>query len=273
MGGIGRKGEPVPPAKGDTEIMAHILGIRMTFTENVLGTSPSDPDVYRQFIAPAVEDTHTADGGIALAKEAKAEREAECIENGNSEDDGRQGVTVFPRDSDGNPFIYDYQIKGFLKDACGGLRRVPGTACSKVKAYKKIIDTCIFPLERTIPIIGPDGNPPKVGLCSRPLRAQTAQGDRVAIATSEEIPEGSSVKFRLLCAEKDGLSIVSECFSYGRLRGFGQWRNSGKGRFAWELYEFDFNEVRNMTVAECARKWKDLPLDELLANPKISLGL
>ena len=29
-------------------------------------------------------------------------------------------------------------------------------------------------------------------------------------------------------------AAVKECLDYGALRGLGQWRNSGKGRFAWE---------------------------------------
>ena len=28
--------------------------------------------------------------------------------------------------------------------------------------------------------------------------------------------------------------VVRECLDYGQLRGLAQWRNSGKGRFAWE---------------------------------------
>ena len=35
-------------------------------------------------------------------------------------------MTVFPRTEDGRPFLYDYQIKGFFKDACGCLSRVAG---------------------------------------------------------------------------------------------------------------------------------------------------
>lgn len=29
-------------------------------------------------------------------------------------------------------------------------------------------------------------------------------------------------------------SMVVECLNYGRLRGLGQWRNSGKGRYLWQ---------------------------------------
>lgn len=34
--------------------------------------------------------------------------------------------------------------------------------------------------------------------------------------------------------ETDCSALVRVCLSYGVLRGIGQWRNSGKGRFLWE---------------------------------------
>ena len=30
---------------------------------------------------------------------------------------------------------------------------------------------------------------------------------------------------------------IREMLDYGKLRGFGQWRNSGKGRFTYEILE------------------------------------
>lgn len=35
-------------------------------------------------------------------------------------------------------------------------------------------------------------------------------------------------------AELREILMVRECLDYGVLRGLGQWRNSGKGRFEWE---------------------------------------
>ena len=37
-------------------------------------------------------------------------------------------MTVFPRNENGEPVLYDYQIKGFFKDSCGMLARVGGKA-------------------------------------------------------------------------------------------------------------------------------------------------
>ena len=73
-----------------------------------------------------------------------------------------------------------------------------------------------------------------VGLCQRPLRAQTAQGERVALSISECIKAGAVIEFTVKCLSDEHEAAVREWLDYGELRGIGQWRNSGKGRFIWE---------------------------------------
>ena len=109
------------------------------------------------------------------------------------------------------------------------LRKVKGTKSSKIKAYKKEIDGLIFIKERYIPYEF-EG---EVGTCQRPLRAQTMQGERVSLANSETVPAGTTIEFTVQCMA-DHMDAVREWLDYGALRGFGQWRNSGKGRFTWE---------------------------------------
>lgn len=191
------------------------IKVKLTFTEPILGTSPANEDVYRDFIGSKAPDAATVDDEVAsLGADAVVEK----------------GMTVFPRLEDGTPFLYDYQIKGFFKDTCGGLRKVKGTESSKIKAYKKEIDKLIFPEPRKIPIVF-DG---EMGECQRPLRAQTAQGERVSLAISEEIPAGAQIEFSVTCLSDDHEKAVREWLDYGRFSGIGQWRNSGKGRFTWE---------------------------------------
>lgn len=194
------------------------MKVRLTFLEPVLGTWPSNENVARDFIASKAPDASTIEDEIAaIGADAVADK----------------GKTVFPR-ADGQPIFYDYQIKGFFKDACGMLTRVKTTKSSALKAYKKIIDGLIFVEPRMIPItVSGD-----IGECQRPLRAQTAQGERVSLANSEEIQAGSSVEFDVtLFDEKAHKETVLEWLDYGRMRGLGQWRNSGKGRFAYEVLE------------------------------------
>lgn len=55
-------------------------------------------------------------------------------------------------------------------------------------------------------------------------------------ASTEEIPAGSSIELDIVMLdEKAHKDIVLEWLDYGRLRGIGQWRNSGKGRFTYEV--------------------------------------
>lgn len=197
------------------------IKVKLTFTESVLGTCPNDEDIYKRFII----DKGIENGAEITEEMAVAETSALPIG-----DQIEKGMTVFPRTSDGKPFIYDYQIKGMFKDTCGMLRRVPGSKSSKVKAYKKEIDGMIFPVERQIVF----ENVEKIGVCQRPLRAQTMQGERVALAMSEEIPAGCSVTFTVRYMLPEQKELIKEWLDYGALRGFGQWRNSGKGRFVWE---------------------------------------
>lgn len=204
------------------------LSVKITFVEPILGTWPANPNIARDYIASNSPDASTIEEEVAaLGADAVADK----------------GMTVFPRDENGTPVLYDYQIKGFFKDACGMLSRVGGKTetgkkravneSGKLTAYKKVIDGLIFVGPRMIPI-SVNG---KIGECQRPLRAQTAQGERVSLANSEEIPAGSTCEFEVLCMDDAHISAVREWLDYGGLRGIGQWRNSGKGRFTYTAYE------------------------------------
>ena len=194
------------------------IKVKLTFLEEVLGTASADKEIHDKFIAANAPD----------APSRKEEIEALGVEEVIE-----KSMTVFPRNTEGKPIFWDYQIKGFFKDACGMLRKVPNSASSKIKAYKKEIDGLIFVKEREIPIIF-DG---EIGSCQRPLRAQTAQGERVALANSETVPAGSTIEFtiQLLCDTHE--KAVREWLDYGVFRGIGQWRNSGKGKFEWSEVE------------------------------------
>ena len=193
------------------------LKVMVTFTEELLGTASANPDIHEEFIAGKAPDAPSREEEVAAI---------------GAEEVFEKDMTVFPR-VDGKPIVWDYQWKGFLKDAVGMLRKVPGSEASKVKAYKKEIDGLIFPEPRAIPIDF-DG---EIGLCQRPLRGQTAQGERIALATSEAIPAGARMVFTFRCLVDSHEKMIREALDYGILRGFGQWRNSGKGRFRWEEIE------------------------------------
>lgn len=194
------------------------MKVRITLLEELLGTASNNREIHSEFIASKAPDAKSREEEIAaIGTDAEIEK----------------SMTVFPKDENGNPFYFDYQVRGFFKDACGMLRKVTGTKSSGLKAYKKEIDGLIFINERRIPI-NFDG---EIGNCQRPLRAQTAQGERISLANSETIPAGATMEFTIQCLVDADMAAVIEWLDYGKLRGLGQWRNSGKGRFSWEEIE------------------------------------
>ena len=191
------------------------MKIRITFTEELLGTASSNPELHADYIASKAPDAKSVEEEIeAIGVEAVTEK----------------GMTIFPRE-DGKPYVYDYQIKGFFKDSAAALRKVPGTESSKIKAYKKEIDGLVFVFPRKIFL---DLHGGTVGNCQRPLRASTPQGERVAISHSETVPAGTTIDLTIRCMVPSQQKWIRELLDYGALRGLGQWRNSGKGRFTWE---------------------------------------
>ncbi len=188
------------------------MKVRLTFIEEILGTASNDKELHAEYIASKAPD--------AISK--KEEIEAIGVE-GVIE----KGKTVFPKDENGNPFIYDYQIKGFFKNAAKAFNYV-----KKLAAYKTKIDNLIFVNERKILLQIPEGK--EMGNCQRPLRAQTPQGERVALANSDSCPEGTVIEFTVMSMVNDLMDNVEMWLDYGKLNGIGQWHNSGKGRFVWE---------------------------------------
>lgn len=196
------------------------IKIRLTFVEEVLGTCSADKEIHERFIASKAPDAPKLQEEVeALGAEAVAER----------------GTTIFPKTAGGVPFLWDYQIKGFFKDACGCLRKVSDTRSAKLRAYKKDIDGLIFPVQRRIELHLPEGG--EMGSNQRPLRASTPQGERVALVSSESMPSGTWCEFEVSVLRDDLMPIVREWLAYGRLRGIGQWRNSGCGRFKVEYLD------------------------------------
>lgn len=190
--------------------------VRITFTEPLLGTVPMNQELYADYIATKLPDGN-GDASDELATVAEMTE---------------KGTTGFHR-LDGAPIIYDYVIKGFFKDAASMLRRVPDTKSSKMTAYKKIIDGLVFVRPRQIPITAFGA----VSILERPLRAQTAQGERVALARSEMLPDGSEIEFVIDLLDAKLEPAVREWLDYGSRRGLGQWRNGGYGTFLYTMDE------------------------------------
>ena len=83
-----------------------------------------------------------------------------------------------------------------------------------------------------------------MGILERPLRAQTAQGERIALARSETIPAGSTMEFEIMVlgqimqgrTKVDFDELLTEWLNFGAWVGLGQWRGSGGyGQFEYEM--------------------------------------
>ena len=184
--------------------------LKVTFTESVLGTQPQK-NVATEFITSKALD-----------------------ENGNPPEDEvetlpvalEKGTTAFHK-LDGKPIYYDYMVKGFIKETglvFNGLRGV--------KNLRSKLENLVFVQPRRIEL-HPAG---ELTYCERPLRAMTAQGPRTSVARSEELPAGTWFECELEVFDGPiSAPLLRDLFDYGSRRGMGQWRNSGHGRFTFEL--------------------------------------
>lgn len=203
------------------------MKVRLTFTEPVLGTKPNDPELHSRFVASKAPDARS------MAEEVEALGAAEVEE---------RGKTVFSKLEDGTPFLWNYQLEGFFKEACRAMHKVPGSTTAKVlkRAWIQEIDNYIFVegmmpgQRRAIPLYLPMDLDLTATDNQRPLRASTPQGERVALAHSEEAPAGTYIEFKVACFMGGDKDVIREWLDYGHWKGIGQWRNSGMGRFEWE---------------------------------------
>lgn len=201
------------------------INVRLTFIESVLGTASNNKELHAEYIASHAPDAKSKEEEIdAVGVEEFLEKQ----------------MTVFSRDKDGDPVFWDYQIKGFFKSACSALRRCKGEEFSKhsckLACHKKVIDQCIHVYPRQIKI---NLNGGEMDIMQRPLRASTPQGERVALATSETIPAGSSIDVSILCMSDNFEDAVIEWLDYGIFCGLGSWRSASFGRFTWNRIKGD----------------------------------
>jgi hypothetical protein len=202
------------------------MKVRIELEEEMLGMSCANADVHKEYIA---------------SRSADAKKIEEELESLPAQDLIDKALTVFPRMEDGTPFVWDYQLRGAFKEWLGIqvelLDKEVKVGKSKLSkyTYKRIVDNYVFVNPRKVRLVLPAGG--GVGVCTRPLRCSTMQGDRVALASSETVPAGTVLEFELVALFPGLNDLLKICLDYGRLKGLGQWRNSGKGRFKWDEVE------------------------------------
>lgn len=188
----------------------------LAFLEPILGSSSADPEIHSRFIAAKAPSTQDGDTETTVIDDMDVKR---------------KGLTVFPRDAIGL-FLYDYHIKGFLKEAGNTIKDSLGikNLRNKLERYVFTRPRRIYLLRNGVPITGPDG------MLERALRAMTVQGERIALVSSERVDTPCEIQFSaeiLENKEKIGTEILESLLEYGRYKGLGQWRNGSYGTFEW----------------------------------------
>lgn len=190
--------------------------VRWTFVEPILGTVPKDRGVYATYI-----QTKNAEKGTPLADRGD---EVETVPEAATDEE--RGWTGFHADAQGD-FLFDYMVQGYLREAANAVKEPLG-----VKALRSKMENCVWVGPRRLYLHGTRGEP-----LERPLRAMTAQGPRVTLRRSDQYLAGTTMTFaiKLLTTKEitwDG--VLVPLMDLGVLRGFGQWRTGGYGRFTWE---------------------------------------
>lgn len=191
------------------------LKVKINFIQPILGSMPADEEIYTKYIAEKAPAEWLKDEEIADLPEKDYDR----------------NVTVFPQDDEGI-FLYNYHVKGFIKNAGNVLKEQ-----LKIKNLRNKLDDYLFIKERKIYLFR-DGEPiiEEDGVLERPLRGMTMQGERIALTASEIINPPAEAEFTIQLVEHKEITmdIIKELLNYGRLQGIGQWRNGGFGQFTWE---------------------------------------
>ena len=202
------------------------MKVRIEFIEPVLGTSPANPEIAKEFV-------------MSKCPEGEAADEVETLEQ--AEQMFEKSATIFPK-LDGKPFMWDYQWKGFFKEACEAMIHSEEHTQEKLKKlrltqylFKKTIDRQIFVLPRRIFFV-PSG---KIEWLQRPLRGQTMRGERICLAHSEMLPAGTTCEFEIEWHNDKLGDYILEWLDMGERLGTLQWRSGGWGRFTWK----DITEV------------------------------
>lgn len=248
----------------DYDTITYNMYIEIELLTDALGMMPADKDILDKYIASRAPDAPSKTEEIELLGEEevanrqttiwpkakffideKTDHAVDVYFNRNNQVDPESLVTL--------PFLYNYQMRGLFKDACGLLARAKNNESMAIyKGYKKVIDGNIFVFPRHIAFQVPEEYTDEFGdvqktydkdgrlnILQRPIRISGPTGERTAINSSEFIPAGSRCKLRIGMTNKCWRDAVEEWLNYGLVRGIGQWRNSSSGLFRWR--ELDEN--------------------------------
>ena len=215
---------------------------RLTGFTPILGSRPASYELYTQFLMQKEMKERAKKFKSMSKNEIDAQTQRTIEEEAQYMRDMEQDkMTVFMANDEcgGGLMLLDYQLQGFIKGSLEAL-----TAQTGIKAPRGKVDKYVFVSPRRIDIRRADGSliREEDEVYERPLRAMTMKGERVSLAASEQIHDPWQITFTvsLLPNERSKVSAsikwedIERALDYGELRGLGQFRNGGYGRFTWE---------------------------------------
>lgn len=246
--------------KVTAELFEEHFHVTMWFTHPVLGAKPGTTNLWMEYNVKKAPDGPT--------------REQELSTN-TVEDVAAKGVTVFLRRTlTGKPCIESFTLKGYFKDGITGKKRQEGSVAynekeEAAKAHKSKIASNIYIYPPYIHLQFPPYTVKekteeefqetgfgkydvittkvddfftryRIKNYDRQMKAQTPQGERVSIASSECAPPGTKIEFDLEVEVKDFSKILFETLMKGYKHGTNQNRGSDLyGNFVCEIRKED----------------------------------
>lgn len=234
------------------EYLMNVMRVRIYFIEDVLGTWANNKQLVSDFISNSTAKRKVIRTDTSLT----VDDELEFVPQDDSEMLELKGMTVFPRNPrTGEPVLMGYQMKGFFKAAAKACRNRPDSESSVEKNYVSRIDQDVNIVKKYAPIEwGPDN---RFHNLQRPLRGQTAQGPRVALANSELIKAGAHVDLEISFPIERYVTLLTEWLNYGYYVGLLQWRNAGYGRFMYQILDENGNPVAGNLNPELLKQYQE----------------
>jgi len=207
--------------------------IKIELLQPMLGTVTQSKSIFAAHIASKMAKDLKKEG---FSKDEIQDEIASTLDGVPDDDVNTLGLTSFYRTDTFDPdqlyrkpdfsgyFLRDYQIKGFFKEAARSMKEH-----GKLKQLRDKVARYLFINPWAIKLAELDQELPIV---ERPLRAQTPQGERVAIARSHAIAAGHQIEFQLVAkADFITANLINDLLAYGESMGLMQNRGAGYGQF------------------------------------------
>lgn len=218
----------------DVSVPVKVYAVRLRLLSPALGTRPRDPELLKRWL-----EADEKRGKVPLFGEEEAELAAEA----QRADETLRHWTTFPAEDDGDIYLFNYQILGWLKE-----RALEHAANLGIPALRSKIQRYVYIVPRKIYL---GLNQDDLDYLERPLRASTRYGDVVSIIRSDVVPAGTRISFEMhVLNNKAGVDdrLLWNLLRMGIYRGLLQWRNAGHGRFAVE--QFSLTQGSSFPVEE-----------------------